>query len=162
MNISNNSDSTAKNQIALENQLKSQENIFKEIISKIKEDYENIISKKDLEVKAYVSQLADENSKLKADNQIQKEKNVLLTNKLDVIKQTYSSLALVNNKEENNPKNKGRSLLKIEEKSKYPAKLVNTSFPSINKITDPKERNNENIENNIIKTAFFFALKQDI
>ena len=31
MNISNNSDSTAKNQIALENQLKSQENIFKEI-----------------------------------------------------------------------------------------------------------------------------------
>ena len=105
MNISNNSDSTAKNQIALENQLKSQENIFKEIISKIKEDYENIISKKDLEVKAYVSQLADENSKLKADSQIQKEKNVLLTNKLDVIKQTYSSLALVNNKEENNTLN---------------------------------------------------------
>ena len=37
-------------------------------------------------------------------------------------------------------------MLKIEEKSKYPAKLVNTSFPSINKTTVPKERNNENIE----------------
>ena len=67
-----------------------------------------------------------------------------------------------NNNEDNNPKNNGRSLLKIEAKSKYPAKLVNTSFPNINKTIDPSERNNENIENNIIKTAFFFVLKQDI